>query len=69
MKFLRLIRTEADYQAALAQAECLLDLPKEPDPESEEGAFFDAPITLIPDERKHHPCGGRKTPLMPSSSR
>ena len=34
------IRTEADYRAALARAEAIFDLPDEPDPDSDEGAFF-----------------------------
>ena len=50
------IRTEEDYQAALARAGRLFDAPEEPDPDSEEGAFFEALITLIEAyERKHHP--------------
>lgn len=50
------IRTEADYRAALARAEAIFDLPEEPDPDSEEGAFFEALITLIEAwERKHYP--------------
>ena len=50
------IRTEADYRAALARAEALFDLPEEPDPDSDEGAFFEALITLIEAwERKHYP--------------
>ena len=50
------IRTEADYRAALARAEAIFDLPEEPDPDSDEGAFFEALITLIEAwERKHYP--------------
>ena len=50
------IRTEADYRVALARAEAIFDLPEEPDPDSEEGAFFEALITLIEAwERKHYP--------------
>lgn len=50
------IRTEADYQAALKAAEAFFDAPTEPDPESEEGASFDALVTLIEAyERKHYP--------------
>lgn len=53
---LRPLRTDADYRAALAQAEALFDLPDEPDPNSELGAHFDALITLIQAyERKHYP--------------
>ena len=36
------IRTEADYRAALARAEAFFDAPEEPDPDSEEGAYFEA---------------------------
>ena len=50
------IRTEADYRAALARAEAFFDAPEEPDPDSEEGAYFEALITLIEAwERKHYP--------------
>lgn len=50
------IRTEADYRAALARAEAIFDLTEEPDPDSDEGAFFEALITLIEAwERKHYP--------------
>ncbi|MFT4243161.1 MAG: transcriptional regulator [Acidovorax sp.] len=50
------IRTEADYQAALKVAEAFFDAPLEPDPDSEEGAAFDALVTLIEAyERKHYP--------------
>ena len=50
------IRTEADYRAALARAEAFFDAPEEPDPDSEEGAYFEALITLIEGwERKHYP--------------
>lgn len=50
------IRTEADYQAALKAAEAFFDAPTEPDPDSEEGASFDALVTLIEAyERKHYP--------------
>lgn len=53
---LRPLRTEADYRAALAQAEALFGLPDEPDPGSELGAHFDALITLIEAyERRHYP--------------
>lgn len=44
---LRPVHTEADYRSALKQAEAIFDAPQEPDPESEEGVFFDALITLI----------------------
>lgn len=48
------IRTEDDYRAALAEAERLFDQPREPDPDSAEGAYFDALVTLIEAyERKH----------------
>lgn len=50
------IRTEADYRTALARAEAFFDAPEEPDPDSEEGAYFEALITLIEAwERKHYP--------------
>ncbi|HXD84411.1 MAG TPA: transcriptional regulator [Rudaea sp.] len=48
------IRTEADYEAALTQAGRYFDA--EPNPNSAEGAHFDALITLIEAwETKHHP--------------
>ena len=43
---LRPIRTEADYRAALARAEAFFDAPAEPDPDSEEGAYFEALIEM-----------------------
>ena len=50
------IRHEADYRQALKQAEAFFDAAQEPDPDSEEGAHFEALITLIEAyERKHHP--------------
>ena len=50
------IRTEADYRAALKRAEVFFDAPTEPDPQSAEGAYFDALLTLIDAyERKHFP--------------
>lgn len=53
---LKPIRTEDDYQAALKAAEAFFDAPTEPDPESEEGAEFEALLTLIEAyERKHYP--------------
>jgi HTH-type transcriptional regulator/antitoxin HigA len=57
MKFqLKPIRTEADYRAALKAVEAFFDAPEEPDPDSEEGATFDALATLIEAyERKHYP--------------
>ena len=51
---LKPIRTEEDYEAALAQAGRYFDA--EPDPDSAEGAHFDALITLIEAwEAKHYP--------------
>lgn len=48
------IRTEADYRAALKQAERYVDA--DPDPDSAEGAYFDALVTLIEAwEARHHP--------------
>lgn len=50
------IRTEDDYHAALKAAEAVFDAPSEPDPDSDEGAHFEALITLIEAyERKHYP--------------
>ena len=50
------IRNDADYRQALKQAEAFFDAAQEPDPDSEEGAHFEALITLIEAyERKHHP--------------
>ncbi len=50
------VHTEADYRAALKQAEVFFDAPTEPDPESEDGVFFEALITLIDAyEAKHFP--------------
>jgi HTH-type transcriptional regulator/antitoxin HigA len=48
------IRTDADYRAALAQAAHYTEA--DPDPDSEEGAHFDALVTLIQTwEARHHP--------------
>ena len=53
---LRPIRNAADYGQALKQAEAFFDAAQEPDPDSEEGPYFEALITLIEAyERKHHP--------------
>jgi HTH-type transcriptional regulator/antitoxin HigA len=53
---LKPIRTEADYRAALKAAEAYFDLNEEPNPGSEQGAYFDALVTLIEAyERKHYP--------------
>ncbi len=50
------IRNESDYRAALQQAEAFFDADEEPSPESAEGAYFEALITLIQAyERKHYP--------------
>ena len=50
------VRTDRDYRAALGQLEALFGAPEEPDPESEEGAFFEALLTLVEAyERKHCP--------------
>lgn len=52
----RPIRTEADYRAALAAVSPLFD--NELDPDSDEGAVFDALVTLIEAyERRHYPVG------------
>ena len=48
------IRTDADYRAALTQAAHYTEA--DPDPESAEGAHFDALVTLIEAwEARHHP--------------
>jgi HTH-type transcriptional regulator / antitoxin HigA len=50
------VHTEADYRAALKKVEAFFDAPSEPDPESQEGIFFEALITLIEAyEAKHFP--------------
>lgn len=50
------IRNDEDYRAALKQAEAYFDAPQEPDPDSPEGAHFEALVTLIEAyERKHYP--------------
>ena len=50
------IRTEDDYMAALKAVEAVFDAPAEPDTDSDEGARFEALITLIEAyERKHYP--------------
>lgn len=55
-KTLTPIRSEEDYRLALQEAESFFDLPEEPDPDSEEGAYFEALITLIEAyERKQYP--------------
>ena len=41
------IRTEADYEAALKSVEVFFDASQEPDPNSAEGAYFEALVTLI----------------------
>ncbi|MDE2594263.1 MAG: hypothetical protein KGL57_08495 [Burkholderiales bacterium] len=48
------IRSEDEYRAALKQAEAFFDAEAEVDPNSDEGAYFEALITLIEAyERKH----------------
>lgn len=50
------IRSDGDYRAALQQAERFFDAEQEPDPDSVEGAHFEALITLIEAyEAKHYP--------------
>jgi HTH-type transcriptional regulator/antitoxin HigA len=50
------IRSEDDYRAALKRVEHFFDAAQEPDPDSEEGAFFEALMTLVEAyERKHYP--------------
>ena len=49
-------RSEDEYRAALKRVEQFFDAAQEPDPESEEGAFFEALMTLVEAyERKHYP--------------
>lgn len=52
------IRTDADYRAALKQVEVFFDAAEEPDPASDEGALFEALITLIEayEAKQHHGC-------------
>ena len=53
---LRPIRTDSDYRAMLKLAEAYFDAPEEPDPQSEEGAHFEALLTLIQAyEARHFP--------------
>jgi HTH-type transcriptional regulator/antitoxin HigA len=53
---LHAIRTEADYKQSLALIEAYFDMMPEPDPDSDEGAHFDALATLIEAyEAKHYP--------------
>mgnify|MGYP000875830184 FL=1 len=55
-KVLTPIRSEDDCLAALQQAEAFFDADEEPSPDSAEGAYFEALITLIQAyERKHYP--------------
>ena len=50
------IRSDADHKAALKLAQAYFDAPQEPDPDSPEGAHFEALITLIEAyEAKHYP--------------
>ena len=50
------VHTELEYRAALKLAETFFEAPEEPNPESKEGKFFDALITLIQAyEAKHWP--------------
>lgn len=50
------IRTEADYRAALARVEKFFDAVDEPVPDSPEGSYFDALVTLIQAyEARHYP--------------
>jgi antitoxin component HigA of HigAB toxin-antitoxin module len=53
---LKPIRTRTDYRAALKIVENFFDASTEPDPNSEQGVYFDALVTLIEAyERKHYP--------------
>lgn len=50
------IRNDEDHQAALKLVEAYFDAPHAPDPQSEEGAHFEALVTLIQAyEAKHCP--------------
>lgn len=50
------IRSEVDYRRALKQAKAFFDAEAEVDPNSDEGAHFEALVTLIEAyERKHYP--------------
>lgn len=60
------IRDEADYRQALKQAEAFFDAAQEPDPDSEEGAHFEALITLI--EAYETGQGIRKGAQCPSNT-
>lgn len=53
---IRPIRNDSDYRATLKLAEAYFDAPEEPDPQSEEGAHFEALLTLIQAyEARHFP--------------
>jgi HTH-type transcriptional regulator/antitoxin HigA len=50
------VHTEDEYRKALKLAESFFDAAEEPDPESEEGRFFEALVTLVEAyETKHYP--------------
>lgn len=50
------VHTEDEYRKALKLVESFFDAPEEPDPESEEGRFFEALVTLVEAyEKKHYP--------------
>lgn len=58
------IRTEAQYHETLKIAERYFDAALEPDPDSEEGAHFEALITLIQAyEAKHYPINTPSDPI------
>lgn len=53
---IRPIRNDSDYRATLKLAKAYFDAPEEPDPQSEEGAHFEALLTLIQAyEARHFP--------------
>lgn len=53
---IRPIRNDSDYRATLKLADAYFDAPEEPDPHSEEGAHFEALLTLIHAyEARHYP--------------
>jgi HTH-type transcriptional regulator/antitoxin HigA len=53
---IRPIRTEADYEAALAEVEVFFDMAPEPAPGTPDGDRFDILVTLISAyEAQHYP--------------
>ena len=57
---IRPIRTEADYEAALAEVEVFFDMDSEPEPGTPDGDRFDVLATLIAAyEARHYPIAPR----------